>query len=108
MRRLAGIVIVLVALVGVPVIVGVVASSQPGSAPEPLAAAPFAEGTLIYVQPRARNCVWRSGHANLRCKLTNGWTCTIEIEHQTAVCLTQTTVSSEPLLGYGAPPSSYT
>jgi hypothetical protein len=103
MRRPIEMALVLFALVGMPLCVGLVASSASPASPQRLATAPFVEATLIYVHSHVRSCQWRHGHENVRCTLTNGWTCTIEIQRQTATCITHTTVSSAPILGYGAP-----
>jgi hypothetical protein len=72
MRRYVEIWMVHVGLIGVPLIVGMAASSQPGTSPQHLATAPFVEATLIYVHSPACSCQWRHGHENVRCTLTNG------------------------------------
>jgi len=102
MRRFTASLVAAVVLVVVPVGVGALATAQP-AAPHRLADEPFVRPYLGWVSSPAVACTWTHRHADVRCLTANGQRCTVEIQRQKVVCGITQTVSSAPIIGYGAP-----
>jgi hypothetical protein len=102
MPRFTASLVAATALVAIPAGVGAIASAQP-AAPHRLADEPFVRPYLAWLSSPAVACTWTRGHADVRCLTAAGERCTVEIGRQRVVCVTRQSVSSAPLIGYGAP-----